>query len=99
MLAQDFAPGCFGCALAVGIGGVEEIDACVERGFGAGAGLLLGHTAGIGQPGAEGDLRDLEVGAAKFAELHGSSLSVVLSVEKRRAKRLLADIRAGGKFG
>jgi hypothetical protein len=86
VLGEDLAPGGLGRALAVGIGGVEEIDPCVERGLGAGAGLLLGHAAGIGQPGAEGDLRDLEIGAAEFAEPHGLSLSVVLSVEKQRAK-------------
>src|SRR6188472_3352810 len=67
---EDLAPGGLGCADAVDVGGVEEVDAGVEGSAGAGLGLVLLHPAPVGEPGAEGDLRDLDVRVAEPAELH-----------------------------
>src|SRR3954469_15492489 len=74
VVLEDLAPGRLGGADAVDVGGVEEVDPGVEGGAGAGLGLVALHPTGVGQPGAEGDLRDLEVRIAEPAELHGATL-------------------------
>ena len=67
---EDLAPGRLRRARAVDVGGVEEVDAGVEGGPGAGLGLVALHPGPVGEPGAERDLRDLEVRIAELAELH-----------------------------
>ena len=67
---EDFPPGRLRRAGAVDVGGVEEVDADLEGGAGAGLGLLALHPTRVGEPGAERDLRDLEVRVAEPAELH-----------------------------
>jgi hypothetical protein len=57
---EDLPPGGLGGAAAVDVGGVEEVDAGLEGGVGAGAGLVGLDAARVGQPGSEGDLRYLE---------------------------------------
>ena len=56
----------------VDVRGVEEVDAGVECRLRAGLGVLALHAAGVGQPGPERDLRDLELGVAKSSCLHAS---------------------------
>ena len=73
MLGEDLAPGGLGRAAPVDVGGVEEVDAGVERRLGAGARLLELDPAGVGEPRAERDLRDFEVRAAEFAISHCDS--------------------------
>jgi hypothetical protein len=55
---EDLAPGALRGAPAVDVGGVEEVDAGLEGGVGAGAGLLELYAAREGQPRAVRDLRD-----------------------------------------
>ncbi len=72
---EDLPPGGLGGAAAVDVGGVEEVDADLEGGVGAGAGLVGLDAAGVGQPRPEGDLRYLEVRTAELAITHGSPSS------------------------
>src|SRR3954466_12077340 len=67
---EDLAPRGLGGAAPVDVGGVEEVDAGLEGGVGAGAGLVELHAARVGEPGAEGDLRDLQVRGAELAISH-----------------------------
>src|SRR6201999_2375088 len=72
---EDLTPGGLGGAAAIDVGGVEEVDPGIEGGLGAGAGLLELDPAGVGEPGAEGDLRYLEVRTAQLAKTHVSPSS------------------------
>jgi hypothetical protein len=77
--SEDLPPGRLGCAAAIDVGGVEEVDAGLERGVGARAGLLEPHAAREGQPRAKGDLRDLQVRGAKPAVSHDAPFGAPLS--------------------
>src|SRR5581483_2605913 len=68
---EHLAPDGFRRAAPVDVGCVEEVDAGFEGCAGAGLGVLALHSGAIGEPGAERDLRDLDLGAAELAELHG----------------------------
>jgi hypothetical protein len=70
MLGQDVTPGGLGRALAVSVGGVEEVDTSIKRRFGAGSRLLGRHAPGEGEPGAESDLGHLQVRASQLAIPH-----------------------------
>ncbi len=52
---EDLAPCRLGGALAVDVGGGEEVDACLEGRLGAGAGRVRLDAAGVGEPGPERD--------------------------------------------
>ena len=57
---EDLAPGRLGGPHAVDVGGVEEVDPGVERGAGAGLGVLALDPGPVCEPGAQRDLRDLD---------------------------------------
>jgi hypothetical protein len=67
---EDLAPRALGRAAAVDVRRVEEVDADVEGGVRAGARLVERDAAGVGEPGAERDLRDLEIRGAELAVAH-----------------------------
>jgi hypothetical protein len=69
---QDLTPGRLGHAAAIDVGGVEKVDAGLERGVGAHAGLLEADASCEGQPRAERDLRDLKVRGAEPAVSHAA---------------------------
>jgi len=50
MPIEDLAQRGLGRALPIGVGGVEEVDAGVERGVGAGPGLRGLRATGLRQP-------------------------------------------------
>jgi hypothetical protein len=60
----------FGGAPAIDIGGIDEIDPEIEGPIQTGLGLVRLDADAIGQPRAEGDLRDLEVAGAELTVLH-----------------------------
>src|ERR1051325_781695 len=63
----------FAAAIAVGVGGVDVVDAEVEAGTDQVAGLLVGVVApppGGEGPSSEAELRNAEVGAVKVAIAH-----------------------------
>jgi len=77
VLGEDLTPRGLRRALAVDVGGVEERDAGVKGGLGAGRGLLGLDAPGVGKSGAEGDDGHLQVGGAEGAVTHGVPLWVV----------------------
>src|SRR3712207_702606 len=76
---QDLAPRLFRGAAAVHVRGVEEGDAGVERRSRARLRLLASDASGVRQPGAEADLRDLEVAVTQLPCAHGRTLPTTLS--------------------
>jgi hypothetical protein len=93
---KDPAPRRLGCAAAIHVGGVEEVDAGLERSVGAGAGLLQAHAAREGQPRAEGDLRDLQVRGAEPAVVHDAPCRRRAAGWRARAVERAVD-RASGR--
>ena len=57
-------------AARVDVRGVDEVDAGVERRGDARLGLVAFDGAAVGQPGAEADLRDVELAVAESPVLH-----------------------------
>src|SRR2546430_1513715 len=64
-----------GCTATVDVCGVEEGDADVERVVHTCTGALLADTHPVREPGAEGDLRPLELAASQLAVAHRELLS------------------------
>ena len=82
---QHLAEQRLGRAPSVDVGGVDEVDALLEGCLDARLGLLALHSAGVGQPGAEADLRDIDAAGAKLAIVHaGHSTHCARSVSPPR---------------
>jgi len=92
VLGEDLTPRGLRRARAVDVGGVEERDAGVKGGLGAGPGLLGLDAPGVGKSGAEGDDGHLQVGGAEGAVTHG----VLLWVVNGTGWRVSGGCRRGG---
>src|SRR3954454_11097036 len=71
---EDLPPCALGCAAAIDVRRVEEVDAGLEGRVGARARLVERDAAGVGEPGAERDLGDLEGRRAELAVAHAHTL-------------------------
>jgi len=67
---KDFAQELLGATGSVDVRSVDEVDPDLERFGDAGRRLLSSDAAAVGQPGAEADLRNLEVARAQAAVPH-----------------------------
>ena len=65
-----------GGAPPVDVGRVEEVDARLEGRLDACPRLLPLDAAGVGEPRAEADLRDLDLAPAEFAEVHAAQTTL-----------------------
>ena len=67
---QHLAEELLGLAARVHVRRVDEVDADVERLRDASLGLAVVHAAAVGEPGAEADLRHLQVARAELSVAH-----------------------------
>src|SRR6266550_1157243 len=77
-----------GAAAAVDVRRVEEVDADLEGLVDAGPRGCVVDAEAVGQPGAERDLRDLEVAGAELAEAHPQFVPEAVRVAENRLPTL-----------
>ena len=80
-VAERLAEKGFGGAIAIDVGGVDEVDAFVERGVEAAPGAVGLDPDAVGQPRAKRDVGNDKVAAAELALVHENLL---MSIPNRR---------------
>ena len=75
----------------VDVGGVDEVDAGVERGVDAGPRLVVRDAAAVGQPRAEADLRHAQVTVSELSQSHRSIVAKAARMPSGPATTLVVD--------
>jgi hypothetical protein len=71
---EEFAERCFGIPLALSVGGIDEIEAVIERGAERLVPVIerdIAPELGRKLPAPETDARDIEIGLTELSVLHG----------------------------